>query len=422
MSKQRMSRRQALAVTGSLAGGAVLGAVAPHRRAYAASAKELRVGAVLELSGPDASGGHLAQRGYEFWVSTVNKQGGVEIAGTKYPVRMIVQDARSDPATGADAASHLINEEKVDAIFGSYSSGVQLAMNAICAKYQVSCIAGSAESPQNWTGHPEFTFGIIPSVDLTADKALKYIVEIGKPKPESAAILGANEPFSKEAAAGFAKGAKEAGLTITTDTLFPPAADLSPIISAVAAKKPDILAVGGHDTILINVVKALKAQGFTPKALIQHYGVTEDAFVTALGKDADGCCGLVDWDSSFPYHDAVFGTAQEAAKNYHAKYGVDVEYTGAACAVSGLVLQEALKKLGKPPGLSRKDRVALNAILAATDMETFYGRIKFDQSGPHFHDNTALAPMLIQILNGKITPVAPSNVAQAKFVYPLKAI
>ena len=235
-------------------------------------------------------------------------------------------------------------------------------------------------------------------------------------------MIGANEPFSKDAAAGFAKGAKEAGLKLTTNTLFPPDADLSPVISAVAAQRPDILAVGGHDTILINVVKTLKAQNFTPKALIQHYGVTEPAFVQALHKDADGVLGLVDWDPTFPYKDAIFGTAQEFAKNYKAKYGVDVDYTGAGCAVSGEVLQLALQKLGKPPGLSASDRVALNKIIAATDIQTFYGPIRFNQSGPHFHDNTLPPPVLIQIKGGVITAVAPAKFAQAKLEYPLRSL
>jgi branched-chain amino acid transport system substrate-binding protein len=423
MSKQEFSRRQALAMTGTVASGIALGAGLPAARAYAAAdsgAEELKVGAVLELSGANASGGQLAKRGYQFWVSTINKQGGVEIGGKRYPVRMVVQDARSEPAAGADAASRLITEEKVDAIFGAYSSGVQLAMNSICAKYQVSCIAGSAESPGNWTPQPKFTFGMVPSVDLTADKALGFIAATASPRPKTVAVIGANEPFSKDAAVGFAKGVEDAGLELTTYTLFPPAADLSPIISVVAAKKPDIVAVGGHDTILINVVKALKSQGFTPKALIQHYGVTEPAFVEALGKDADGCCGLVVWDPTFPYKDAVFGTAADAAKNYKTEFGTDIDYTGAACAASGLVLQAALKKLGKPPGLSTEDRVALNNIIETTDIQTFYGPIKFDTSGPHFHDNSSLPPVLIQILDGKITAVAPPEFAHASFVYPLK--
>ena len=374
---------------------------------------------MLELSGEDSSGGHLAQRGYQFWVDTVNKNGGIEIGGKKYPVKMISQDSRSQPAAGAEAASRLINEEQVDAIFGSYTSGVQLAINPICAKYQVPCIAGSAELPGNWTAKPQFTFGIIPSVDLTADKALKFIVSTGSPKPKSAAIIGANEPFSKDAAAGFAKGAKEAGLKITTNTLFPPNADLSPVISAVAAQKPDIIAVGGHDTILINVVKTLKAQNFMPKALIQHYGVTEPAFVKALGKDADGVLGLVDWDPTFPYKDDVFGTAQEFAKNYKAKYGVEVDYTGAGCAVSGEVLQLALQKLGKGPGLSKSDRAQLAKIIGETDIHTFYGPIKFNPSGAHFHDNTLPPPVLVQIQNGSVVAVAPQKLAHAKLIYPL---
>jgi len=420
MSSNKVSRRTVLGLAGAAAGGAVLGRgrlTVPARAAEGGS--EFKIGAVLELSGSDSSGGQLAQRGYQFWVDTVNKAGGIEVGGKKYPVKMISQDSRSEPAAGAQAASRLINEEKVDAIFGSYTSGVQLAINPICAKYKVPCIAGSAESPGNWTPKPKFTFGIIPSVDLTADKALKFIVETGTPKPKSAAILGANEPFSKDAAAGFAAGAKEAGLKITTNTLFPPAADLSPIISAVAAQKPDIIAVGGHDTILINVVKTLKAQNFMPKALIQHYGVTEPAFVQALGKDAEGVLGIVDWDPSFPYKDDVFGTAQQFADNYRAKYNVDADYTGAGCAVSGEVLQIALKKLGKGPGLSESDREKLAKIIGETDIHTFYGPIKFNSSGKHFHDNTLPPPMLAQIQNGKVVSVAPKKLAQAKIIYPL---
>jgi len=419
MSDRKITRRTVLSLASAAAGGAAIGRSPWVARARAADAEEFKIGAVLELSGDDASGGGVAQRGYQFWVDTVNKAGGIEVGGKKYPVRMIAQDSRSEPAAGAQAASRLINEEKVDAIFGSYTSGVQIAINPICAKYKVPCIAGSAESPGNWKPQPEYTFGIIPSVDLTADKALKFIVETGTPKPVSAAIIGANEPFSKDAAAGFAAGAKEAGLKITTNTLFPPTADLSPVISAVIADKPDIIAVGGHDTILINVVKTLKAQKYLPKALIQHYGVTEPSFVTALGKDADGVLGIIDWDPSFPYKDDVFGTAREYADNYRAKYNVDVDYTGAGCSVSGLVLQLALKKLGKGPGLSEDDRAQLAKIIGETDIHTFYGPIKFDQSGPHFHDNTLPPPMLAQIQNGKIVAVAPKDVSQAKIIYPL---
>jgi branched-chain amino acid transport system substrate-binding protein len=421
----QLTRRRFLARTGALAGGVALGpglVAACGGSSGGGGAKEFRIGAVLELSGADSAGGQLAKRGYDFWADTVNKRGGISIGGKKYPVRVIAQDARSEPTAGADGATRLITEENVDAMFGSYTSGVQLAMNPICAKYQVPCIAGSAESPENWSPQPQFTFGIIPSVDLTADKALKFIVTTATSKPTTAAVLGANEPFSKDAAAGFAKGAKAAGLKLTTNTLFPPDADLTPIIGKVAGQRPDILAVGGHDTILINVVKALKSQKFTPKAVIQHYGVTEPAFVKALKNDAEGVLGLVDWDPTFPYKDAVFGTAEQFAMDYKRKYKVDVDYTGAGCAVSGEVLQVALQKLGKRPHLSQSDRVQLGKILGETNVQTFYGPIRFDKSGKHYHDNTLPPPVLVQIKNGKVTAVAPAKFAHAKLEYPLKSL
>ena len=80
-----------------------------------------------------------------------------------------------------------------------------------------------------------------------------------------------------DAAAGFAKGARETGLRVVQNSLFPPDADLTPIISGVASKKPDILAVGGHDTVLIDAVKAAKSVKFTPKAMIMHYGMRDNA-------------------------------------------------------------------------------------------------------------------------------------------------
>ncbi len=418
-----VTRRQFLIRSGALAGGVAIGpgllSACGGDNGGGGGAGTFKVGAVLELSGADASGGQLARRGYEFWVDTVNKRGGIDVGGKKYRIDLAVEDCKSQPDVGADAVTRLAEQENVDAIFGSYTSGVQLAMNPICAKYQVPCIAGSAESPGNWKPQPQFTYGIIPSVDLTADKALKFIVDSASPKPASAVVLGANEPFSEDAAAGFAKGAEEAGLDVMQNSQFPPDADLTPILSGVASKNPDILGIGGHDTVLIDAVKAAKSLNFTPKAMIMHYGVTEPSFADELKKDADGVLGLVDWTPEFPYRDDVFGTAKEYASKYETKYRSAPDYTAAACSVSGEVLQLALKELGKEPHLAQEDRTKLNEIIGKTDIKTFYGPIKFDSSGDHFHDNTLPAPILVQIKKGEIVAVAPSDVKKASLQYPL---
>jgi branched-chain amino acid transport system substrate-binding protein len=52
--------------------------------------------------------------------------------------------------------------------------------------------------------------------------------------------------------------------------------------------------------------------------------------------------------------------------------------------------------------------------LAATEMETFYGNIKFDETGK----NIAKPMALFQVQNGEYVVVAPSKWAAGEMIYP----
>jgi len=419
-----INRRHFLTRAGLVAGGVVAGpsllAACGGGGGGGGESDTFKVGAVLELSGESATGGQIAQRGYQLWADTVNnKSGGLNIGGTKYKVDLIVSDCKSDPATGADATSRLVTEEGVNAIFGAYTSGVQLAMDPICAKYKVPCIAGSAESPGVWKKQPAFTFGVIPAVDTTAARSIQSIVDIANPRPVRVAVVGANEPFSDDTAQGFRAGAEAAKLEIVHFSLFPPNADLAPVAQVVAGTRPDIVAVGGHDVLLVDFVKAMAATGYTPKAIIEHYGITDASFAKALGRQADGVMGISVWLPTATFKDDLFGSAGDYAKAFEAQHGSPPDYTAGGCSASGLVLQAAVEKLGEKPSLSEDARGKLNDLIAGTDLTAFFGPIKFATEGDHFHNNTALDPMLVQIQAGQVKAIAPPESAQAKIIYPL---
>jgi branched-chain amino acid transport system substrate-binding protein len=410
--------RAGLVVGGVVAGPSLLSACGGEKGG-GTSTDTFKVGAVLELSGASATGGQIAQRGYQLWADTVNAKGGLSIGDKKYNVDLVVQDCKSDPGTAADATSRLATEEGVNAIFGAYTSGVQIAMDPICAKYKVPCIAGSAESPGIWKKQPAFTFGVIPAVDTTAARSIQSIVDIANPKPATAAVVGANEPFSDDTAQGFRAGAEAAGMKIAHFSLFPPNADLAPVANVVAAQRPDIVAVGGHDVLLVDFVNAMAATGYTPKAIIEHYGITDASFSKALGRRADGVMGISVWLPTAAFSDDLFGSAADYAKAFEEKHGSPPDYTAAGCSAAGQVLQAAVEKLGQPPSLSEDARGKLNDLIGATDLTTFYGPIRFAPDGDHFHNNTALNPMLVQIQGGQVKAIAPPDSAQAKIIYPL---
>jgi branched-chain amino acid transport system substrate-binding protein len=418
-----INRRGFLTRTGLMVGGVVAGpsllAACGGDTGGGQTSDTFKVGAVLELSGASATGGQIAQRGYQLWADTVNSKGGLSIGDKKYNVELIVQDCKSDPGTAADATSRLATQEGVNAIFGAYTSGVQIAMDPICAKYKVPCIAGSAESPGIWKKQPAFTFGVIPAVDTTAARSIQSIVDIANPKPATAAVVGANEPFSDDTAQGFRSGVEAAGLRVVHFSLFPPNADLAPVANVVAAQRPDIVAVGGHDVLLVDFVNAMAATGYTPKAIIEHYGITDASFAKALGRRAEGVMGISVWLPTASFKDDLFGSAADYAKAFEDKHGSPPDYTAAGCSASGQVLQSAVEKLGETPSLSEEARVKLNDLIAGTDLTTFFGPIRFAPDGDHFHNNTALNPMLVQIQGGQVKAIAPPDSAQAPIIYPL---
>ncbi|TXH36833.1 MAG: twin-arginine translocation signal domain-containing protein [Rhodospirillaceae bacterium] len=393
----------------------------PFVRTARADAPTFKAGVITSLSGENILGGNLTKRGYDMWADVINAKGGVEVGGDRFKVEMFYGDDQSNPATGADAAERLIVQNEVDVLFGPYTSGSTIAVQPICQKYQVPMISGSAESPNVWKAKPEFNFGIIPAVDITAGKSLAVLAKAASPAPKTVAVIGVNEPFSKETGEGFRDGAKAAGLDLVAYELVPAEGDLTPVISKIAALKPDMVAVGGHEEPLINVVKTSKSLNFRPKALIMHYGVTDPAFAQALTADADGTCGVVVWLPTVPYKDDLFGTAKDFADMVQKKFGHEPDYTEAGCAVSGLVFGDAVKRLGKKPALSPEDRVALKDAIAETDLHTFYGPIKFEKDGDHFHDNIQPEPVLVQIQGGKTVAVGHEGGAGAALTYPLPA-
>ncbi|RWB66745.1 ABC transporter substrate-binding protein [Mesorhizobium sp.] len=413
-SRRRFLGGSAMAVTAGALG-------MPFVRTARAQAATFKAGVISSLSGENILGGNLTKQGYDLWADAINAKGGVEVAGDRFKVEMFYGDDQSSPATGADAAERLIVQNGVDVLFGPYTSGSTIAVQPICQKYQVPMISGSAESPNVWKAKPEFNFGIIPAVDTTSGLSLGVLAKLSKPAAKTVAVISVNEPFSKETGEGFRDGAKAAGLELATYELVPPEGDLTPIISKIAALNPDIVAVGGHEEVLINVVKTSKSLNYRPKALIMHYGITNPAFAQALGADADGTTGVVVWLPTVAYKDDVFGTAKDFAQMAQKKLGGEPDYTAAACAASGLVLGDALKRLGKKPALTPENRVALKDAIAETDIQTFYGPIKFEKDGPHYHDNIQPVPVLVQIQGGKTVAVGPKEAAAADYIYPLPA-
>lgn len=389
-----------------------------------ASAEDARdyykVGVITSLSGDLATGGNVTKRGYDLWAKAVNDQGGIEIQGKKYLVKLVYGDAQSEPSQGASAAERLATQEKVDFVLGPYSSGVTLASAPVLEKYKIPMITGSAESPLIWQQKFAYTFGTIPPVNYTGATPIETLKTLPN-SPKTAVILGSNDTFSKATAEAFKDACEKAGIKVSKFNIVPSGQDLTPFMSAVKVLRPDLVAFGGHDEELINLVKSLRQINYSPKALLMHYGVTEPAFVESLGKYAEQVFGASVWtDAVHSTSTILWPDAQSYAKAAQDAYGVPADYTQAGSTTAGIAFQAALQKINAAPPLSEASRDELVKALELLDIQTFYGHLKFATEGPFYHANIGITPLTVQVTGGKTVIVGPEKDAQAKAQYPMK--
>ncbi|AET68532.1 ABC-type branched-chain amino acid transport system, periplasmic component [Desulfosporosinus orientis DSM 765] len=412
----------ALVMTVGLIGTSAGCGSAPSGGTASSDARDyFKVGVITSLSGAEVEGGNLTKYGYDLWADTVNQKGGIKVGDKSYQVKLVYADDQSDPSAGANAAERMITSEKVDFILGPYTSGVTKAVAPILDKYKVPMITGSAESPSIWTQKFAYTFGTIPAADLTAISPLETLSKVPNP-PKTIAILGVNDAFSKAVAEAFKASAEKNGMTVVKYDIVPAGTDFTPLISAWKQLNPDVVAVGGHETEHMQIIKGAKSLGLMPKAFVMHYGITNPDFTKNLGKDADYVFGAAPWTPSLQLQDNLFGTVQDYVKAYQAKYNAVPDYTAAGCSTTGESFMAALAEIGAKPPLSDQQREQLAKALEKTEVNTVFGTIKFATEGNWYHDNVGQKAMVVQMVNGEQVVVGPENMKVKDPIYPVPAL
>ena len=99
--------------------------------------RELIAGLSISLSGRFQMQGRQALNGLILWQSLVNAQGGIPVGATdKRRVRLIWYDDYSQAYRARDNVSRLLRDDKVDILFGPYSSGLTLAAAEIAEEFR----------------------------------------------------------------------------------------------------------------------------------------------------------------------------------------------------------------------------------------------------------------------------------------------
>ena len=163
-----------------------------------------------------------------------------------------------------------------------------------------------------------------------------------------------------------------------------------------------------QEAIAIN--KAAKEQKLNAKIFAYSVGPSTPDFINALGKDADYVYGGSQWTPQVKYTPAFYLSVSDYVAAYRTKYpGVgDPDYHVAMSTAACLALQRAIENANS------LDPKKVRDALAALDVMTFAGQLKFDSRGINIYK-----PMVVeQIQSGAHHTVFPAAVADKTPLYP----
>jgi len=382
--------------------------------ASAASAEcTITLGAAVSLTGKYSTNGTHTKNGYELAVKVINDRGGVKVGDKTCKLAVKYYDDESTPARGAELAERLIKQDGVKFMLGPYSSGLTKAIAPVTEKYKVPMVEANGASRSLFTKGYKYLFAVLSTSEQYLASAVALAAENAgkmgkKPNQITLALAIENDPFSQDIRAGVMDDAKKFGMKIVVDDKLPKDLnDMTTTLTKVRALRPDVFIVSGHAKGAATATRQIAEMKIDiPMVAMTHCDSAK--IIKKFGKAAEYTLCASQWAPTLTYKDDVFGSAMDFAKLFEKTYNYAPPYQAAESAAAVEVYADAFARAGS------LDPAKVRDALAATEMQTFYGNIKFDETGK----NIAKPMVLYQVLDGKYVVVAPSKWAAAKAVIP----
>jgi len=374
------------------------------------SDKTITFGASVSLTGDLAAEAKTAKDGYDFMVDEINAQGGIPVGDDKYQVEIKYYDDKSDPDTAVKLYDKLITQDDVDFLLGPYSSGVTEAVAPVAERNDLPMVVAHAASTSVYSHGYEYLFGTLTPVEFYG-KTILEAAQTAKEPPQTLALINENALFPTEGIEATAEAAEELGMEVVYQAKYPTGTpDLSSLISAAQAEDPDMLIAAGYSGDMIQLVRQAKEARFAPAELGFLLGPTVPGFIDDLGSDADFTLEPVQWTPDQPSTDEIFGwTASEYAEKFEAAKGYLPDYHPPQSSAALEVYYDALGRAGS------LDPTAVRDAIAETDLESFYGKIQFNENG----QNDAKGMEAIQVQDGKPVVIFPEESADGELIAPM---
>jgi branched-chain amino acid transport system substrate-binding protein len=345
--------------------------------AQAPSGQPVTIGFSMALTGPLAANGKQALLGMKIWEEQTNAKGGL----LGRPVKLVYYDDQSNPSTVPGIYTKLLDVDKVDLVLGPYATAQAApAMPVIMQKGKVFIILFGLDVNHEFK-YPKF-FAMIPTGPDTKPSFTEGFFEVAaaqSPKPQTVALVAADQEFSRNACDGARDNAKKANLKTVYDKTYPPSTtDFTPIVRAIQAANPDVVTICSYPLDSVGMVKAVNELNYKPKMIGgAMVGLQATVFKRQLGPLLNG---WVNYETWVPAKNMMFDGTETFLKTYQARAGAEgVDPLGYYLGTWGYAY---IQILGEAVQATKSlDDNKLADYIGKTTFKTIMGDVKFGKGG-----------------------------------------
>ncbi len=338
-----------------------------------AQTNPVRIGVINSTTGLFADQGKLVENGILLARDEINAKGGINGRN----IELLIENDASNTGR-AVKAFHKLAAAKVDMIIGPLSSGAAAATAALADRYDIPQVVPTAHSTK-LRGISRNSFLIYPNQDDEARFIAGVATERLK-KKRVAVFMPANS-FSDQFTNALTRYVKEGGGTIVDNRRFKESTtNFRADVARIARTKPDVIVFPSFLPVApVAITRELAAQNVSIIAVVKGaacalalQGLNELVLPAEFRENIFFVNETLDQRGSVPM--------QEFLASYQKRFNEAAQPYAAMGSAAVYVAKDAIEKGTGQPAVGPGQRGRLRTALSRAEVETAFGRVKFDQN------------------------------------------
>lgn len=353
---------------------------------------ELKVGSIVELSGPGAAAGTNFRDGVKMGFEEVNAAGGI----LKEPVKILEYDSQTDPQVSRALVQKAI-DEGVYAIMGTVFSSSTVVNMLVARQAGIPQFTGS-EAPSITSMNNPYIFRTAFGSQKGVPKLAKYMKDnMGLKK---VGVAWANTEFGKGGHSAFVAAMKEAGIEIVVDVPSEQAqTDFSADVLKLKNSDAEAFFIYYTEEESARFLREARKQGLN-KPLLGETTLIGHKVIELAGEAANGAAGHVGLTP-----DADVPEMKDMVERFKTKYKYTPDHNAIKGYTAAWFLKYATELVGSPDSKAIAEKLH-GLTLKAADHPGILLDVSWDDTGEMSRES-----FFVKVENGKqvVEAILPPN-------------